>query len=143
MRSVRLVTALLTMCLLLSVVGMAVLATDDRMPQLELDGIVSFSATKEAHVIYYSFTAQTDGTYVLYDIDGGVHVSYLTVYADHGDSQNMAVFLIYIIKNSGSLTQYAYCKKVAGYKIREDRAVIRGAERTCNQTTRLSGMSVS
>lgn len=91
MRSVRLVTALLTMCLLLSVVGMAVLATDDRMPQLELDGIVSFSATKEAHVIYYSFTAQTDGTYVLYDIDGGVHVSYLTVYADHGGSQNMAV----------------------------------------------------
>ncbi len=66
MRSIRSVAAFLVCCLLLGSLG--VTAWAQQVPEIKAGETVTFSTTKKDHIVYYSFTPVTNGTYVLYNV---------------------------------------------------------------------------
>ena len=78
MKSCRLVAVLLVLCLMVSFLGVTAWAQE--IPAIQSGGTVTFSTTKSNHVVYYSFTPQTSGTYVLYDLGDCAFQSWLSVH---------------------------------------------------------------
>lgn len=78
MRSYRSVTVFLVLCLLMSC--LSVTAWAQQIPEIRSGETVTFSTTKNDHIVYYSFTPQTDGTYVLYDLGDRAFQEWLSVH---------------------------------------------------------------
>lgn len=78
MKSYRFVAALLVLCLLVTALGVTAFAQE--IPAVRSGETVTFSTTKSDHVVYYSFTPQTSGTYVLYDLSDCALQAWLSVH---------------------------------------------------------------
>ncbi len=66
MRGIRSAIVFLAFCLLLGCMSLPAAAQE--IPQIQSGETVTFSTTKGNHIVYYSFTPQASGTYVLYDL---------------------------------------------------------------------------
>ena len=78
MKSYRFVAVLLVLCLL--VTALSVTAFAQEIPVIQSGETVTFSTTKSNHIVYYSFTPQTSGTYVLYDLSDCAFQAWLSVH---------------------------------------------------------------
>lgn len=70
---------LLVLCLSLGCLSAAVSAREMAILELEPEKSVTFTVTKDDHVVEYGFTPAEAGAYVLYDVDGGFQTSQIRV----------------------------------------------------------------
>ena len=79
MRGIRSAIVFLAFCLLLGCVSLPAAAQE--IPQIQSGETVTFSTTKDNHIVYYSFTPQTSGTYVLYDLSDCAFQAWVSVHS--------------------------------------------------------------
>lgn len=75
----KLLALLLVLCLSLGCLTAAVSAREMAVLELELEKSITFTVTKDEHVVEYGFTPAEPGLYVLYDVDGGFQTSQIQV----------------------------------------------------------------
>ena len=92
MRTKRLLAVILTVCLAVSCCGTA-FARATLHPLIYPDEAVSFEASADDHVIYYSFTPEAEGLYVLSDVAGGTDCR-LSVHTVAPEDENFAAQLV-------------------------------------------------
>ena len=78
MKGIRCAVAVLVIGLLMGCLSPAAAAWDGS--QIQVGETVTVSATKAEHIMYYQFTPQATGTYVLYDLGDGSLENRLSVY---------------------------------------------------------------
>ncbi len=78
MKTRKTLAVLLIICLILASLSVAAFA--EGTSPIVLGETVTFDITEQTHVVYYRFTPETDGTYVLYDVSGGHFLSTLSVH---------------------------------------------------------------
>lgn len=76
----KIISALLTICLLSGCLCTAVTAEELLCPAIELDQTVTFDVTPEDHVRYYAYTAAQDGQVVLYGVGDSPEMDTLSVH---------------------------------------------------------------
>lgn len=78
MKGIRFVVILLVACLLMGC--LSPMASAQEVPALQVGDTLNYSATRDDHVLYYTFTPQTTGTYVLYELGDCSYENWITVY---------------------------------------------------------------
>ena len=77
----KIISALLTICLLSGCLCAAVSAEESTCPIIELDQTVTFDVTPDDHVRYYAYTAAQDGQVVLYGVGDSPEMDTLSVHS--------------------------------------------------------------
>ena len=78
MRVYRAIAVFLALCLMFSCLGISAWA--QKTNTIQVGEKVTFSTTQKNHIVYYQFTPQTAGTYVLYDLSDGSFQAWLSVH---------------------------------------------------------------
>ena len=81
MKTRKIISALLTICMLGACLGLPAFAQEDSCPVIGLDETVTFDVTPDDHVRYYSFTAAQDGQVVLYGVGDSPEMDTLSVHS--------------------------------------------------------------
>lgn len=77
----KIISALLTICLLTGCLCVVVSAEEIPCPAIEMEQTVTFDVTPESHVRYYAYTATQDGQVVLYGVGDSPEMDTLSVHS--------------------------------------------------------------